>query len=388
MKEIKQDEIPFGKKEQGEKKPFKKQDEKPTIMPFGKYKGLELGDIEITYLEWLVKEDNVDSKLKAAIEAELKNEKITPPKQPVQSFNPNTKTTTNPSMSETVKTAVIIHQTSLPDHITDENGMSLALRKQTFQLKEQDKHIYKLKNDYSITAAGYYHINKFSNINLLTPPSVIVDGVMQGNPYIIRDRNNQQILMVIVRKIAFGRSPMGNFVAVDQTLSYAPKSYFIRNLYKLVDDNPNMAVIRIKESLTGEELKNGYFVETVDGLGVYISNIMHKDFRLVLKNYSDNQIMGERKATTICERNCLRKHPAIGVSNVRIEGRGDDSHANVTAYSYAESGRSRSKISRLAQMFEQGKIDDIQDVQVVESSDTAEALEEAEVIQTEENEEK
>ena len=367
----KQDEIPFGKKETGEKKPFKKPDTEKVCALDGCNN---------------ICQDNYDYCSYEHFKKDADKERPKPNTQPKQAPQSYAKTTTvKPPKPET---AVATRKDSLPDHIVDENGHSLVLRKRIFQLSERDKHIYKIAGDYMITAAGYYNINKFSNINLLTPPSVIVDGVTQGNPYIIRDTNNQQILMVIVRKIAFGRSPMGNFVAVDQTLSYAPKSYFIRNLYKLVDDNPNMAVIRTKDSLTGEELKTGYFVETVDGLGVYINNIMHKDFRQVLKNYSDNQIMGERKATTICERNCLRKHPAIGVSNVRMEGRGSDSYANVTAYNYTESGHSRNKISRLAQMFEQGKIEDIQDVQVVESNDTAETLEEAEVIQTEENEEK
>ena len=288
-------------------------------------------------------------------------------------------------ITKMVDKLVKVEDSGLPSEIKLANGDIIPLRHRTFRLKEEKKQLYHVKDDYRITAEGYFYVNKFANINILTPPTVVVDGVDQGNPYIIRDTKTLQIKMVIIRKIAFGRAPTGNLVAIDQTLSYSPKSYYIRKLIDLCDKSPSMSEMRTEQSLSTDEKKNCHFEEITPGLGVLIKKVGHLDFLKVLKTFADNQIFGERKATTICERNCFRKHPAIGVSNVQLIGSGQNAYAQVTSYAFGETERSRDKISHLSQMIEKGKIEELRDIEVMQSVDTLDEIKEAEVIPTENN---
>jgi len=302
----------------------------------------------------------------------IKQEKSQPPKE------------LKPVKKELVK----VEDSGLPSEIKLANGDIITLRHKTFKLTEERKQLYHVQDDYRITADGYYYVNKFANINILTPPIIIVDGVEQPNPYPLRDKKNGCLIMITVKKIAFGRAPTGNLVAIDQTLFFSPRSYLKQRLIHLCRKFPALAEMRTKLSLSVDEEKNCHFEEIITGLGVLIKNISHGEFLKELDAFENNQIFGDRKATTICERNCLRKHPAIGVSNVQLIGSGHNAYAQVTSYAFGETEKSRDKISHLSQMIEKGKIEELQDIEVIKSVDTvdtAEKVEEAEVIPTEEN---
>jgi len=252
-------------------------------------------------------------------------------------------------------------------------------------LTKESGHIYEQEGKYQITAAGYTFLNKSAGVSILTPPTVIVNGKEQGNPYIIRNKDSHNIEIVNIRKISFGRAPTGNLTAIDQTLSYAPKSYFIKELTKLLKI-PDLAEMRTKQSLSEAEQKNCYFEEITSGFGILIKNINHQEFINKVKNLADNQIMGDRKAQTICERNCLRKHPAIGTSSVKIEGAGSNVYAKVQVYSFIEPNPD--KITGVEGLIQEGKTKEAASIlgfQYIKSVDDAEIIEEEEIIAGGEN---
>ncbi|MCE6129687.1 DUF3820 family protein, partial [Acinetobacter baumannii] len=43
----------------------------PTVLPFGKYKGIPINDVDISYVLWLLKQDNIDKYLKIALQNRL-----------------------------------------------------------------------------------------------------------------------------------------------------------------------------------------------------------------------------------------------------------------------------------------------------------------------------
>ncbi|WP_228147344.1 putative quorum-sensing-regulated virulence factor [Acinetobacter baumannii] len=43
----------------------------PTVLPFGKYKGIPINNVDISYVLWLLKQDNIDKSLKIALQNRL-----------------------------------------------------------------------------------------------------------------------------------------------------------------------------------------------------------------------------------------------------------------------------------------------------------------------------
>ena len=185
----------------------------------------------------------------------------------------------------------------------------------------------KTEKKYAITSAGYTHLNKVASISILTPPTVVRDGVEQPNPYVERNPKTRAIESVIVRKIGIGYSPAGNITAIDKTLYYNPYTYFIQSIQakmkkttwedgKKTDDkaNPNAAIYGIAEEKP-DKPGSWTFFPIQDPLGLWIN---YEDQAIIdcLEEHTQRQRFGDRIAQKIVERNILKDHPALGVSNV------------------------------------------------------------------------
>lgn len=185
----------------------------------------------------------------------------------------------------------------------------------------------KTEKKYAITSAGYTHLNKVASISILTPPTVVRDGVQQPNPYVERNPKTRAIESVIVRKIGIGYSPAGNITAIDKTLYYNPYTYFIQSIQAKIKKvkwekgektdekaNPNAAVVG-KADAEPDKPGSWAFFPIEEPLGLWIN---YEDQAIVdcLEEHTQRQRFGDRIAQKIVERNILKDHPAIGVSNV------------------------------------------------------------------------
>lgn len=186
-----------------------------------------------------------------------------------------------------------------------------------------------MEKKHAIAYPGYVHLNKVASVSILTPPTVVRDGVEQPNPYVERNPKTRAIDSVIVRKIGIGYSPAGNIVAIDKTLYFNPYTYFIQSIQAKMSKkkwdkekkeksedsaNPNAAVVGI-ESEKPDRPGSWVFFPVESPLGLWVN---YEDPAIIdcLEEHTQRQRFGDRIAQTIVERNILKDHPAIGVSSV------------------------------------------------------------------------
>jgi hypothetical protein len=205
--------------------------------------------------------------------------------------------------------------------------------KQTVALTQDD--CYSVQGTVALKAVTYDKLNQIAGLSTVNPPQIIdaIDGV-QPNPYI--KRNSKGLIeSVTIRKMAIGYSPIGNLAIVDQTVQYSLNTYFIQDILSQMKKDKNCAK-RVKESgISDEDKKNSIFVPeyyepfTGEAVGLLL-DIRTEGARKIFKNHDERQQHAERRAETICRRNCLKRHPAIAVTNVTMrQGR-----ALVTVYGF------------------------------------------------------
>jgi hypothetical protein len=178
---------------------------------------------------------------------------------------------------------------------------------------------------FSITASGFRHLNKVAGISILSPQFVIVDGIQQPNPFVERDKRTRAIQSVILRKIGIGYSPAGTIVVVDKTLYYNIYTYFIQSIQAKMKKktwaksqaerkpaHPNAARIGTVDEKPEDRWA---FFPTEEPLGIWV-NYDDQAILDCLDEHTQRQRFGDRIAQTIVERNILKDHPAIGVSEV------------------------------------------------------------------------
>jgi hypothetical protein len=225
-------------------------------------------------------------------------------------------------------------------------GQVLAPVKAEMTLYEKLGHIYCMQGKWTITSAGYIHLNKVAAISIVTPQSVIVDGRPVPNPHIERDPKTKAIISVNIRKMGIGYSPSGNIVVVDKTLFYNVYTYLIQSIQakmkrvKYENGNktskkeyPDCAVYGVADKKP-DKTGSWHFLPTEGELGIWIN---YEDQAIIdcLEEHTQRQRFGDRIAQKIVERNILRDHPAIGISQVYAqENKEKGAMATVTVYGY------------------------------------------------------
>ena len=241
----------------------------------------------------------------------------------------------------------------------EQDGTILRPIKGKMTLTEKNGHIYSFqKGKYSITAAGYVHLNKIAGVSIVTPRTIVMDGIEKSNPYVERNPKTKAIETVNVRKIGIGYNPAGNVVIIDKSLYFNIYTYLIQNIQAKMKkrewekvpggkdrktDIPvfkNMAEVGTFEDRPTEAADAKWiFLVTADPLGIWI-NYKHEEVQAIMEEHTQRQRFGDRIAQTIVERNILKDHPAIGVSTVTATGEEDrygnikDASASVSVYGY------------------------------------------------------
>lgn len=227
-------------------------------------------------------------------------------------------------------------------------------------LAEREKQIFTMDKGktYAITAVGYYHLNKWANVQIVTPPTVLVDGAEQPNPY-MRMTSEGAVEYVYVRKIAIGRSPLGNWVAIDQTLYFNPELMFRRDILNAWKGWGNDAkpkdwgrLVRL-DALSDEDRNNptSFFVPYGGGLVLEV-DLTHIDVATKLSDHANMILYADRRAQTMAERNALKKHPAIAAQAVELDGEGT---ASVWVTAWAEDEGAVQEVNELAGKIARGE---------------------------------
>ena len=228
-----------------------------------------------------------------------------------------------------------------------ETGQILRPVKAKMRLTKAAGHIYTAAGKSRITASGYYHLNKVASINLITPKDVVVDGHRWPNPYVERNSGTKAIETVNIRKIGIGFSPAGNITVFDVTLFYNLHTYLIQSFQAKMDADEWK-----KDKETGRNKKTGAkkfpdcarygtrddrpetkegaswaWYSIADPIGIWV-NYATDPIKDCLSEHIQRQRFGDRIAQTIVNRNILKNHPAIAISDVSGES------AEVSIYGY------------------------------------------------------
>ncbi len=186
-------------------------------------------------------------------------------------------------------------------------------------LSEKKGHLYRMKGKFAISGSGYVHLNRIASINLVTPQNVVVDKMSYPNPHVERHPVTKAIETVNIRKMAIGFSPVGNIVAIDKTLFYNVYTYFIQSIQAKMKKNESKdcAAYGTRRDRPDKQKGKWVFYETVRPLGIWL-DYTHAAIIACLEEHTQRQRFGDRIAQKIAERNCLKDHPAIGVSQVQV----------------------------------------------------------------------
>lgn len=222
------------------------------------------------------------------------------------------------------------------------------------KLEEKKGEISFIQSKAMITAAGYNKMNTVAGVSIITPEKLTLpDASVVVNPFPIIDKESGTIDKVWVKKTAIGFSPMGNLVMTSSTLLYDIKMYFIQDLNKKIQKNKNSGRMCMEPMLTEDEKKTGMFLKIQGLMGIW-ANLNDADVLKCMDTYIQNKLFAERKAQTIAERNCLKKHPALAQVYVDTTG-GEYNHSGYVDVIGYNHDLTRDDLLKLAQMAEKGE---------------------------------
>lgn len=290
----------------------------------------------------------------------------------------------------------------------DENGAASRGFKATVNLSQALGEVVVIQDKAIITATGYNKLNQLATVNILTPPLCTVDGVGQSNPHVERHPQTKVIQTVNVRKVAFGFSPTGNMVAIDKTLFFNIYTYLLQDLQAKIKKYPACGCLGVKDSRPdsishqsqvwkttpqGKKYCEPGNVQEIDvkkkpmafypieePVGIWV-DISHPEIMAAFDSHVQRQKFGDRIAQTIVERNCLKSHPAIAVTNVLLAGPDKGGVATVEVYGWQHNMNVRS-LNDMADKISKGEVTE-KDIEIVASKEEA-TFEETEMVEAEE----
>ena len=161
-----------------------------------------------------------------------------------------------------------------------------------------------------MAAPGIQKLNQIASISTLTPSTVVVNGTEQGNPYCERDSDGN-LLRVVIRKLMVGFSKFGERVCSDYTCDFDIEGYHRRDLLAVVKSCPKAAMmLPAGQDAPGPE-RTWLRVPIGSGVDIWV-DLASAEVRKVFDTTAQRRQFGLRTATTICVRNGLAQHPAIG----------------------------------------------------------------------------
>lgn len=162
-----------------------------------------------------------------------------------------------------------------------------------------------------VSAQGYEFWAEKVGACVIMPPDVLVDGVRQQNPYVIRDPNNRRILAIYCRAVAFRFSPMGLPMVSDWTTIFDNPSYRLIDLLAKAKKTPQAFKLLPADFEPAEEDKGTWAQYPFDESTNLFVNTQHEE---ALQWYA--QIINREKksidfAQTFARRNALKHLSAL-----------------------------------------------------------------------------
>ena len=179
-----------------------------------------------------------------------------------------------------------------------------------------------------ISAQGYEVWAEAVGACVIFPPSVLVDGKQQPNPFVIRDEKNRRILAIYARAVAFRFSPMGLPMVSDWTTIFDNPSYRLIDLLAKAKQKPQ-AFRLLPEDLEPDDKESGTWASYPfdESTNLWV-NTTHEE---ALTWYS--QILNREKksidfAQTFAKRNALKHLSGLQ----KVPGGGNVWKITVTAW--------------------------------------------------------
>ncbi len=178
-----------------------------------------------------------------------------------------------------------------------------------------------------ITSYGYDSLNKIAGLTTIYPPRIPITVDRRGypetvdveNPYIEYD-DDGAIRVITVECYAIGLSPIGNWVITQERLRYDLRQYFISDIWSKVNKFPASGKFISKEVQEKREDRDSHmWMKVMGNWGLFIDP-RHAEITKVLTGHLTRQKFAERISSTICRRNAMKRHPAIGKSEVLPKG--------------------------------------------------------------------
>lgn len=205
----------------------------------------------------------------------------------------------------------------------------------------------------ALTVQGMQAINSVAGVAVATPPTVLVDGVVRSNPYVERSegRNGRpgDIVRIVQSCVIIGPVPAtGNPVAVNYTLEYSPERELLAmaaNLLGRQKDNEDYIRLTTDVAFDAAKLAGWSFIPMYGGLG-YAVNFKAKAVQGMYSDFVNMLTNAPKKAQTVCMRNAMRRHPALGAyQSVAVNDAGE---ATVPVVGWAGSGDTLRRYQSLA----------------------------------------
>lgn len=201
-------------------------------------------------------------------------------------------------------------------------------------LSEASGDFHTIQRKSIISANGYKKLNRVAGINIVSPPTLWWNEKEVSNPYPIQGSEPGTIKAIMMRRLGIGYSPIGNLVVIDKSLYFNIFTYFTESLMKLAKDKPAIVKLGLRYMcpfmptvtpqkgeegeyyvIDSENQKIYRFIGLEQGTGVWF-DMSASDILDAYQTNSQRQKFAERIGQTILDRNILKDHPCIGISQV------------------------------------------------------------------------
>lgn len=209
-----------------------------------------------------------------------------------------------------------------------------------------------------ITSYGFDSLNKVAGLTTLYPPRIPITVDRRGypetldveNPYIEYD-DDGAIRVITVECYAIGLSPIGNWVITQERLRYDLRQYFISEVWSKVKKMPATGKFISEEARAKlKDQDENMWIKVISNWGLHIDP-RHEEITKVLTGHLTRQKFAERIASTICRRNAMKRHPAIGKSEVHPRG----GEARVLVYGW-QHDLTADQVNNMARLTTSGKV--------------------------------
>lgn len=181
--------------------------------------------------------------------------------------------------------------------------------------EEEGTLIFDEFNSPVITMEGYTKMNNIVNASIHMPDTILVNGVVKENPYIIKN-NNGEILEVIASAIAFCKFN-GGVVSANATIDYNVEVQYTNRLMEMVLLDKEAGHICKHNS---EKETETTIVRRINDSLDLVADITNDKVYIATAEYMADRARAERKTISLAQRNAMKKLPPFSVSVKNITG--------------------------------------------------------------------